>query len=66
MARREVAFLPGQYYHVYNRGINHQDIFRNGENYRFLLGRVKKYILPNHLAMIAYCLMPNHYHFLLR
>jgi len=66
MARREVTFLPGQYYHVYNRGVNHQDIFRNGDNYRFLLGRVKKYILPNHLAMIAYCLMPNHYHFLLR
>jgi putative transposase len=66
MARREVVFLPGQYYHVYNRGVNHQDIFRSEENYRFLLKRVKKYILPNHLAMIAYCLMPNHYHFLLR
>jgi putative transposase len=66
MARREVVFLPGQYYHIYNRGVNHQDIFRSEENYRFLLKRVKKYILPNHLAMIAYCLMPNHYHFLLR
>ena len=53
MARREVVFLSGQYYHVYNRGVNHQDIFHTEENYRFLLGRVKKYILPNHLAMIA-------------
>jgi putative transposase len=66
MARREVVFLPGQYYHIYNRGVNHQEIFRSEENYRFLLGRVKKYIVLNQMAMIAYCLMPNHYHFLLR
>ena len=66
MARREVVFLPGHYFHIYNRGVNHQDIFHAAENYLFLLGRVKKYLLPNQIAMIAYCLMPNHYHFLLR
>ena len=31
-----------------------------------MLGRAKKYVPPNQLAMIAYCLMPNHYYFLLR
>jgi putative transposase len=66
MARREVTFLPGQYYHVYNRGVNHQDIFYTKENYLFMLRRIKKYIPANQVAMIAYCLMPNHYHFLLR
>jgi REP element-mobilizing transposase RayT len=66
MARREVAFLSGQYYHVFNRGVNHQDVFHTEENYCFLLKRVKKYAPSNQVAIIAYCLMPNHYHFLLR
>jgi putative transposase len=66
MARRGVTFLPGQYYHVYNRGVNHQDIFRVQDNYRFLLKRVEEHASPNQMAMIAFCLMPNHYHFLLR
>ncbi len=66
MSRREVAFLQGQYYHVYNRGVNHQDIFLTEENYRFLLRRAKKYLIPNKVVIIAYCLMPNHYHFLVR
>jgi putative transposase len=66
MSRREVAFLPDQYYHVYNRGVNHQDIFSSDNNYRFLLSRVKSCLPESQITMIAYCLMPNHYHFLLR
>ena len=53
MARREVTFLPGQYYHVYNRGVNHQVIFHTDENYYFLLRRIKKYTSTNQVAMIA-------------
>ena len=56
----------GQYYHVYNRGVIHQNIFANRENYLFLLGKIKKYLPNYNLTFIAYCLMPNHYHFLIR
>jgi putative transposase len=56
----------GQYYHIYNRGVNHQKIFGGRENYLFLLVKFKKYIPNYDLTMIAYCLMPNHYHFLIR
>jgi putative transposase len=54
----------GQYYHVYNRGANRQPIFASVENYDFLLRRLRQF-LPNYrIRIIAYVLMPNHYHFL--
>jgi len=66
MARRKVKFLAEHYYHVYNRGTNRELIFREPENYRFLLSRVKNYSSRFNITVIAYCFMPNHYHFLLR
>ena len=59
-------YLAGHYYHIYNRGCNREDIFANTGNYAFLLRRAKSYLTDYALSVIAYCLMPNHYHFLLR
>ena len=64
MPRRKTAFLPGQYYHLYNRGNNRQKIFFERENYLFFLRRFRHYLVTNTLDVNAYCLMPNHYHFL--
>ncbi|MGB3613979.1 MAG: transposase [Elainellaceae cyanobacterium] len=74
MPRRKTAFLPGYHYHLYNRGNNCQNIFFGRENYRFFLTLFRRYLvepqssacaLPT-LDVVAYCLMPNHYHFLVR
>jgi hypothetical protein len=65
-ARRNVPFLPHQYYHVYNRGAHRINIFRNDADYVFLLKLVKQQVEKCEISMIAYCLMHNHYHFLLR
>jgi len=58
-------FEAGQYYHVYNRGNNRENIFIEEKNYQYFLEKIKKYILP--IADIyAYCLLKNHFHIVLR
>lgn len=61
-----LTWQEGMYYHVYNRGVSKATIFREETNYLFALSKIKKYSNTNHITMIAYCLMPNHYHFLVR
>lgn len=58
-------FEAGQYYHVYNRGNNNENIFLEERNYQYFLENIRKYILP--IADIyAYCLLKNHFHIVLR
>lgn len=61
MPRRAVEFCAGEHYHLYNRGNNRQPIFFERENSLFFLQRVRDYLLPI-LDVVAYCLMPTHYH----
>ena len=64
MPRRLISFDPGFYYHLYNRGVNRKKVFFEHWNYLFFLFNVERYLFP--LAdLIAYCLMPNHYHLLI-
>jgi len=63
MPRRSVPFLLDQYYHFYNRGNNRQAVFFERDNYLYFLRGVKKY-LRKHVDILAYCLMPTHYHIL--
>jgi putative transposase len=64
MPRRNLTFEPGHYYHLYNRGNDRQNIFFQRDNYLHFLRLVRRHLLEHHLDIVAYCLMPNHYHLL--
>jgi len=80
MPRRKVDLINGEYYHIYNRGANRGAIFFERDHYLFFLrlfseklglrdfGNSKStdHPLTPSVTVLAYCLMPNHYHFLVR
>ena len=63
MPRRAAPFLLDQYYHFYNRGNNRQAIFFQRDNYLYFLRGIRKYLCPS-VDILAYSLMPTHYHIL--
>lgn len=53
------------YYHIYNSGINSEKIFNNDENKTYFLKLVSKYLLDK-VTIFSYCLLDNHFHFLIK
>jgi len=81
MPKRNTVKVYGtdQYYHVYNRGTNKQDIFLEPEDRFYFLSLLKRHLstepeidshkrpfakFDNDIELIAFCLMPNHFHLL--
>lgn len=60
-----MQFEKGRFYHLYNRTNNNELLFRTEENYRYFLRKFKTHLRP-YCAVIAYCLMPTHFHSLVR
>ena len=56
---------PNITYHIYNRGNNRENIFTEARNYTYFMALYEKYIAPI-ADTFAYCLLPNHFHFLIR
>ncbi len=50
-------------YHIYNRGNNRELIFFGERNFEFFIRKLEKHIVK-HVDLLAYCLMPNHFHLL--
>jgi len=89
---RVKEYLNGTIYHIYNRGIDGREIFKEGADYEYFLSILKKYLdkyeevvsdrfkserpyirkhkqamnLNQEIEMLAYCLLPDHFHFLIR
>src|SRR3989344_6008505 len=71
MSMRKMAFLPGEYYHIYNRGVDKRNIFSDKKDLGRFFQSMKEFNTKNPIgslyenSFVNYCLNPNHYHFLL-
>jgi REP element-mobilizing transposase RayT len=66
MPARRQEFQAGEYYHIFHRGAGGQKIFFETENYLYFLRLVNKYLEIFAMSIIAYVLMPTHFHLMLQ
>ncbi len=66
MARGPRIDFPGACHHVYGRGIEKRDIFRDDRDRQLFLERVGFNLKRWEISCIAWALMPNHFHLLVR
>ena len=65
MDKYSLPLTEGGYYHIYNQGNNKEKIFFSSDNYNYFLHKFDAY-LSDFVDVYAFCLMPNHFHFLIR
>ena len=58
------SYFINAYHHVYNRGNNKQLIFKDDLDYAIFIKRLRLYKNKFNIDILAYCLMPNHFHLL--
>ncbi|WP_339612080.1 hypothetical protein [uncultured Planktosalinus sp.] len=65
MKDNKAILEPESTYHIYNRANGNEQLFLSDDNYRYFLKKYDNYIAPI-ADTFCYCLMPNHFHFLVR
>jgi len=66
MPRQARQLSESGYFHVIVRGIGRQAIFEERDDYLFYLSILRRFSVETGVAILAYCLMENHVHLLLR
>ncbi len=62
---REAKLAFGEFYHIYNKAIGSDKLFITDKDYSFFLKKLERFIFPI-ADIFAYCLIPNHFHLLIR
>jgi len=65
MPRSGRIMIDGAFYHIINRGNARQKIFHDSNDYRIFLQYAHSAKEKHPLDIFAYCLMPNHFHFVI-
>jgi len=66
IAKKYLADLTEEnLYHIYNRTNNREQLFPSDENRHFFLKKYAAYLSP-FLDTYCWCLLPNHFHFLVK
>ncbi|MBB6446725.1 transposase [Bacillus benzoevorans] len=66
MGRKRREYIPHAYHHIYSRGNNRQNIFHDGIDMMEVLRLLAMIHADFPISVSAYCIMTNHYHFLLK
>ena len=66
MSRALRIEYEGAWYHVMNRGRRHEDIFTVKRDYELFVDLIRESVDMWNVNIVAYCLMPNHYHMLIQ
>lgn len=62
MPRGPRFVFENAFYHVFNRGLNKQEIFLSDNDYYFFLKKLNDLKKKYDHSIYAFCLMPNHFH----
>ena len=57
------TLTEGNYFHIYNRGVNGENLFKEEKNYFYFIQQYKKYC-SDIFETYAYALLKNHFHLL--
>jgi putative transposase len=66
MPYRRIDFVEGEYYHVFNRGALKATVFYDDECYDSFVRLITLYADQTGVTVFVMCLMPNHFHMLVR
>jgi len=65
MSDSQALLRPENYYHIYNHAVGKENLFEKEADYVYFLSGMKKYFPPV-CDILVYCLMPNHFHLVVR
>lgn len=60
-----IKIEPDKFYHIWNRGNNRENLFYTSKNYEYFLRLYDQFLDPV-AETYAFCLLPNHFHLLIR
>ena len=65
MSDTQVPLLPTHYYHIYNHAIGSEKLFKRDADYVYFLKKTEQHLKPV-CTLLSFCLMPNHFHFVVQ
>jgi putative transposase len=60
-----MEFTINTLYHIHNQGNNKEIIFKERKDYLLFISKMQALVKPN-CDILSYCLMPNHFHFIVQ
>jgi putative transposase len=65
MSKYHTSLFPDHTYHVFNRAVGNEKLFKTDDHYWYFLSKMAQHILPV-ADVFTYSLIPNHFHLLIR